>query len=80
MTSNSGFHHWCMLSFSLIYLLPNTGSAWYQAMSGEIYDALTKALVTPDPEGINCYPVRTSAAGALASLLDVIKWLWCISF
>lgn len=43
-------------------------------MSGEIYNALTKALVTPDTDGINCYPVRASAAGALASLLDVIKW------
>jgi hypothetical protein len=47
-------------------------------MIGEIYDALTKALVTTDTEGISCYPVRTSAAGALASLLDVIHWIFSV--
>ncbi|KAJ3681318.1 hypothetical protein LUZ60_015807 [Juncus effusus] len=40
------------------------------AMSGDVYQALLKALKTSDTDDINCYPVRASAAGALASLLD----------
>lgn len=36
-----------------------------------MYSSLLKALVMPDNEDTSCYPVRISAAGAIAVLLDV---------
>lgn len=36
-----------------------------------MYSSLLKALAMPDNEDTSCYPVRVSAAGAIAALLDV---------
>ncbi|KAI3993351.1 hypothetical protein MKX01_010094 [Papaver californicum] len=41
-----------------------------EEMEAEVYEALLKALVIPDMKDISCYPVRASAAGAIAELLD----------
>lgn len=40
-------------------------------MSADVYSQLLMALVMPDKHDISCYPVRVSAAGAIATLLDV---------
>lgn len=40
-------------------------------MSADIYSSLMKALTMPDMGGVSCYPVRVSAAGAIAQLVDV---------
>lgn len=40
-------------------------------MNAEIFSSLTKALAVPDDGDFNCYPVRASAAGAIAELLEV---------
>ncbi|KAJ3687433.1 hypothetical protein LUZ61_016597 [Rhynchospora tenuis] len=52
------------------WLLGELAPCLPQAMSEDIYNALTKALIAPDAEEISCYPIRASAAGALANLLD----------
>ncbi|KAL8151290.1 hypothetical protein V2J09_021098 [Rumex salicifolius] len=36
----------------------------------DVYSALLKALAMPDSENMSCYPVRVTAAGAIAKLLD----------
>ncbi|OVA16680.1 Importin-beta [Macleaya cordata] len=41
-----------------------------EEMSADIYASLLKALIMPDVEDISCYPVRASAAGAIAELLE----------
>lgn len=41
-------------------------------MSADIYSALMEAFITPDRD-ISCYPVRVSAAGAIAQLVEVRK-------
>ena len=40
-------------------------------MSADVYSALLKALAIPDIGDVSCYPVRASAAGAIAGLLEV---------
>ncbi|KAG1326119.1 putative importin beta-like SAD2 [Cocos nucifera] len=40
------------------------------AMNADIYNSLMKTLTMPDIGDINCYPVRASAAGAIAELLE----------
>ncbi|KAJ1696023.1 hypothetical protein LUZ63_012721 [Rhynchospora breviuscula] len=52
------------------WLLGELARCLPQAMSEDIHNAVTKALIAPDAEEISCYPIRASAAGALASLLD----------
>ena len=42
-----------------------------QEMNADVYSSLLKALTMPDNENISCYPVRISAAGAIAELLEV---------
>lgn len=53
----------------------------FQEMSGDVYSSLLKALAMPD-EVISCYPVRVSAGGAIAGLLEValksIFWIFYI--
>ncbi|KAL4203046.1 hypothetical protein AMTRI_Chr02g224250 [Amborella trichopoda] len=39
-------------------------------ISADVYNALLKALIMPDLEELSCYPVRASAAGAIAQLLE----------
>ncbi|KAJ9536856.1 hypothetical protein OSB04_029589 [Centaurea solstitialis] len=41
-----------------------------EEMSFEIYSSLLKALAMQDMEDISCYPVRVSAAGAIAQLVE----------
>lgn len=40
-------------------------------MSADVYSSLLKALAMPDTGDTSCYPVRISAAGAIAELLEV---------
>ncbi|KAF3771480.1 hypothetical protein EJ110_NYTH59723 [Nymphaea thermarum] len=42
-------------------------------MNADIYNALLKAMVMPDKDDINCYPVHTSAAAAIGELLEVFE-------
>lgn len=42
-----------------------------QDMSADVYSSLLKALTLPDMGDISCYPVRVSAAGAIAELVEV---------
>jgi hypothetical protein len=44
-------------------------------MSADVYSSLLKALAMPDKEDTSCYPVRVSAAGAIAKLLEVGLWI-----
>lgn len=46
----------------------------FQEMSADVYSSLLKALAMPDKEDTSCYPVRVSAAGAIATLLEVGLW------
>ncbi|KAK3025333.1 hypothetical protein RJ639_043842, partial [Escallonia herrerae] len=39
-------------------------------MSADIYSSLLRALTMPDMGDISCYPVRVSAAGAIAGLVE----------
>ncbi|KAL9352190.1 hypothetical protein Peur_054870 [Populus x canadensis] len=39
-------------------------------MNADVYSSLLKALTMPDNEHTSCYPVRISAAGAIAELLE----------
>lgn len=43
-------------------------------MNADIYSALMEAFITPDRGDISCYPVRVSAAGAIAQLVEVRKY------
>lgn len=59
-------------------------------MSADVYSSLLKALTSPDMGDISCYPVRVSAAGAIAELVEVrdgvrgISWILfsciCVNF
>lgn len=40
-------------------------------MSADVYSSLLSALNMPDNGDTSCYPVRVSAAGAIAELLEV---------
>ncbi|CAL9114888.1 unnamed protein product [Musa textilis] len=52
------------------WIVGELASCLPQAMSSDVYDSLIKALTMPDINGINCYPVRASAAGAIIRLLE----------
>ncbi|XP_051180407.1 uncharacterized protein [Lolium perenne] len=41
-----------------------------EAMSTDIYNSLMKALSMEDAEDLTCYPVRASASGAIAELIE----------
>ncbi|KAF5464846.1 hypothetical protein F2P56_014895 [Juglans regia] len=41
-----------------------------EEMSADVYSSLLKALAMPDKGDTSCYPVRVSAAGAIAALLE----------
>ncbi|XP_031497180.2 uncharacterized protein LOC116262182 [Nymphaea colorata] len=61
------------------WLLGELVSYLPQQMNADMYNALLKAMVMPDEDDINCYPVRTSAAAAIGELLESFygppKWL-----
>ncbi|WOL03237.1 hypothetical protein Cni_G11957 [Canna indica] len=52
------------------WLLGELAPCLPQAMSSDVYDSLIKALIMPETNGINCYPVHASAAGAMIGLLE----------
>ncbi|GKV06838.1 hypothetical protein SLEP1_g18666 [Rubroshorea leprosula] len=51
------------------WILGELASCLPEEMSGDVYSSLLKALAMPD-EDISCYPVRVSAGGAIAGLLE----------
>nr|XP_023883800.1 uncharacterized protein LOC111996099 isoform X2 [Quercus suber] len=66
-----------MLSVSLPYLvatanwiLGELATCLPEEMSADVYSSLLKALAMPDKGDTSCYPVRVSAAGAIAALLE----------
>ncbi|KAF3456470.1 hypothetical protein FNV43_RR01120 [Rhamnella rubrinervis] len=66
-----------MMSVCLPYLvatanwvLGELSSCLPQEMSANVYSSLLEALAMPDNEDTSCYPVRVSAAGAIAALVD----------
>ncbi|XP_050239646.1 importin beta-like SAD2 homolog [Quercus robur] len=65
------------LSVSLPYLvatanwiLGELATCLPEEMSADVYSSLLKALAMPDKGDTSCYPVRVSAAGAIAALLE----------
>ncbi|XP_077240476.1 ARM repeat superfamily protein isoform X2 [Tasmannia lanceolata] len=52
------------------WVLGELASCLPQEMSADIYCSLLKALAMSDIGDISCYPVRASAAGAIAELLE----------
>lgn len=50
-----------------------------QELSADVYSSLMKALSMPDIEHVSCYPVRMSAAGAIAQLVEV-SWFAKVQF
>lgn len=52
------------------WVIGELASSLPEEISGDIYTSLLKALVIPDMGDISCYPVRASAAGAIAELLE----------
>ncbi|KAF6156526.1 hypothetical protein GIB67_011327 [Kingdonia uniflora] len=53
------------------WVLGELASCLSEEMSADVYSSLLKALVMPDVRDITCYPVRASAAGAIAGLLEI---------
>ncbi|KAJ4831317.1 hypothetical protein Tsubulata_044640, partial [Turnera subulata] len=53
------------------WVVGELASCLTEEMSEEVYSSLLKALAMPDKEDTSCYPVRVSAAGAIAELLEV---------
>nr|XP_019702618.1 importin beta-like SAD2 isoform X2 [Elaeis guineensis] len=52
------------------WVIGELASCLPQALNADIYSSLMKTLTMPDIGNINCYPVRASAAGAIAELLE----------
>ncbi|KAL5700694.1 hypothetical protein ACHQM5_026109 [Ranunculus cassubicifolius] len=52
------------------WVIGELASSLPEEISDDIYSALLKALVIPDAGDISCYPVRASAAGAMAELIE----------
>ncbi|CAH9120422.1 unnamed protein product [Cuscuta epithymum] len=52
------------------WVLGELASCLPEEMRADIYSALVDALVTPDRGDVSCYPVRVSAAGAIAQLVE----------
>ncbi|CBI22815.3 unnamed protein product, partial [Vitis vinifera] len=53
------------------WVLGELASCLPEEMSADVYSSLLKALAMPDMGDVSCYPVRVSAAGAIAGLLEV---------
>ncbi|KAF7836882.1 importin beta-like SAD2-like protein isoform X1 [Senna tora] len=65
------------IAVSIPYLVANAnwvlgelGSCLPEEMSADVYSHLLRALVMLDKQDTSCYPVRVSAAGAIATLID----------
>lgn len=54
-----------MCGVSSLFFFPQQG------MSADIYSSLVKALAMSDIRGVSCYPVRVTAAAAIAQLVEV---------
>ncbi|GMH18258.1 hypothetical protein Nepgr_020099 [Nepenthes gracilis] len=52
------------------WVLKELVSCLPEDMSADIYSSLLKALTMPDCGDLSCYPVRATAAGAIAGLLE----------
>ncbi|XP_059632005.1 importin beta-like SAD2 homolog [Cornus florida] len=52
------------------WVLGELASCLPEEMSSDVYSSLLKALAMPDVEVISCYPVRISAAAAIAELVE----------
>ncbi|XP_057959016.1 importin beta-like SAD2 homolog [Malania oleifera] len=52
------------------WILGELASCLPEDLSADIYSSLLKALAMPDMGDISCYPVHSSAAGAIATLLE----------
>ncbi|KAJ0980544.1 hypothetical protein J5N97_008799 [Dioscorea zingiberensis] len=52
------------------WIIGELASCLPQEMNTDIYSSLMKALSMSDKQKISCYPVRASAAGAIAALLE----------
>lgn len=52
------------------WILGELASCLPEEMNTDIYSSLMKTLSMPDLEDISCYPVRASAVGAIAALLE----------
>ncbi|XP_015900167.3 importin beta-like SAD2 homolog isoform X2 [Ziziphus jujuba] len=52
------------------WVLGELASCLTEEMSTNVYSSLLKALAMPDNRKTSCYPVRISAAGAIAKLLE----------
>ncbi|KAI3707610.1 hypothetical protein L6452_26236 [Arctium lappa] len=65
---NASCHPYLVASAN--WILGELVSCIPEDMSSEIYSSLLKALAMQDLEDISCYPVRVSAAGAIAQLVE----------
>ncbi|KAJ6312263.1 hypothetical protein OIU77_013910 [Salix suchowensis] len=52
------------------WIIGELASCLTEEMNADVYSSLLKALTMPDNESVSCYPVRISAAGAIAELLE----------
>ncbi|EXB80274.1 hypothetical protein L484_025130 [Morus notabilis] len=52
------------------WVLGELASCLPEEMSADVYSSLLSALIMPDNGDTSCYPVRVSAAGAIAELLE----------
>ncbi|XP_024986626.1 importin beta-like SAD2 [Cynara cardunculus var. scolymus] len=65
---NASCHPYLVASAN--WILGELVSCIPEDMSSEIYSSLLKALAMQDMEDLSCYPVRVSAAGAIAQLVE----------
>ncbi|XP_071706756.1 importin beta SMX1 [Rutidosis leptorrhynchoides] len=66
---NASFCHPYLVA-SANWILGELVSCIPEEMSSDVYTSLLKALTMVDTEDISCYPVRVSAAGAIAQLAE----------
>lgn len=64
----SAFHPYLVATAN--WVLGEFSSCIPEDMSADVYSSLLKALTSPDMGDISCYPVRVSAAGAIAELVE----------
>ncbi|KAL8100484.1 hypothetical protein AgCh_032661 [Apium graveolens] len=64
----SAFHPYLVATAN--WVLGEFSSCIPEDMSADVYSSLLKALTLPDMGDISCYPVRVSAAGAIAELVE----------
>nr|XP_043608591.1 importin beta-like SAD2 homolog [Erigeron canadensis] len=65
---NASCHPYLVASAN--WILGELVSCIPEEMSSDVYSSLLKALMMVDTEDISCYPVRVSAAGAIAQLVE----------